>query len=69
MTRPGEPNDPWRILAALAEREGGELSVYAGDVDALPTDVRVEIRRETVVTGSRPGGYQVIVVAVPDHAA
>jgi hypothetical protein len=57
-------DDPWRLLAALAENAGGELSLYAGDVDALPADVRVEIRRETVVTGSRPEGYRVIVVRI-----
>ena len=55
-------DDPRRILAALAEREGGELRVYAGDVDALPPDADVEMYRETVVTGSRPDGYQVIVI-------
>ena len=63
--QPESTEDPWRLLAALAEHYGGELSLYAGDVDVQPADVRVEIRRETVVTQSRPEGYQVIVISVP----
>jgi hypothetical protein len=57
-----DPTDPWRLLAALADAEGGELIVYVGDMDSLPEGVRPEITRETVRTGSRPDGYEIVVI-------
>lgn len=64
MGKASSADDPRRLLANLVERSGGELRLYAEDVDALPAGVRVEIRRETVTTGSRPDGYQMIVVKI-----
>lgn len=58
-----------RLLAALAEAEGGQLIVYVGDMDAMPEGAHPGIQRETVVTPSRPEGYEIIVISYPPEEA